>query len=157
MTSPAEQGNATISARGRSWRVGVFVAVVGPIVGSIGLLAGMVLANAWSSETGVAVGLHEVGAVLFFFIFFGFLLGGPQAVLAGLWLGWRVHRKKNFGYVEAVLTAILSCALYALVWLLLDRDLEGALGMASFVVFAIPTSLVVRWLLGRLGWIVIER
>lgn len=144
-----------LSPRQRAWRVGVFIVLVGPLIGALVMIAVMAGANGWGMATGSpATALLELAQAAAMFAIFGYLLGGLPALLSAIWLGRRSARRGGFGYGEAIATAIVATILGNVLFATMLGEFRNPFTSGvSFVPVGVASALVVRWMLGRLGWI----
>lgn len=133
----------------RAVRAGAFVALAGPPVGSLLVVAPMTVRIVLAGEPSADPWWREFAAFVLLSGVFSYILGGLHALLCGLWLGRLVYLRGSFSNAEAVVTAIGASLLASLAFALL-----GAVGTIPLqVVAALFAALVCRWLLLRLGWI----
>ena len=110
----------------RGFLVFTFILVVAPPVGALLLAAPLTFI---ASEKGVAdftgdAWLHEIQsylAVTWIMMMLSHLFGGVQAFLSGLWLGVRTAYRGTFGYIEALITGLVT----SLIWGLRFGDVRG--------------------------------
>ncbi len=164
-----EAGRST--RRWRAWRVGLFVTLAAPLIASI-LVYALLLINGLVTEsppTTILVPSQTYDlpqtpnvfvtlfAILTMLVAFGYVFGIVPAALSGAWLGVRTLRSGGFSYGEAILTAASVTLVYGFAIAVRRPELDDILGslFASMLlmVLTVPSALIVRWLLGRLGWL----
>lgn len=167
-----EQSQASESARSdppqwkRPLAAFAVVAIGGPIAGTVvvytallpSIISASLEAAAYLSPVQfVSELIGNIVAVFLFALTFSFILAGVQAVLAGLWVGYRTWRKVQVGYLEALGTAAVIAVLTFPFLALLSGpsapwDWQGSLALCLILGLpALPAALFCRWLLGRLG------
>lgn len=140
------------------WRgliAGLFIALVGPLIGTLLFMAipAVRLAMSATSAAFSLSTLADVGSVLLFVLLYGYVFGGVPALLSGITLGWLTARAGTFGYGASALTGALSGIAGGLSLALLIKSQDGlSPGMAVFLFpFALISALMCRWLMGKIG------
>lgn len=136
----------------RGLAVALFVALIGPLVGTLAFLgiplARMLVAAAGNGLPGLEAG--SLATMALFLLIYGYVFGGVPAIVAGAALGWLTARRGNFGYGHALLIGALGGAVGGLVLGALVVSQQGVVpGMAVFLTpFAAAAAVICRWLMG---------
>ena len=168
MTSPAVQADAMSPVRRRwplrGFLVAVFIFAVAPPLGALLLAVAMVIWLGFAPTSGQELQaadifreLQSYASVMVLMVMFSHLFGGWQAALAAVWLGMRTFWRGTFGYVEALLVALLASFLWTLRFGSLDALMawptagagEASAGGSHLTLMAVSVAaaLVCRWLL----------
>lgn len=146
----------------RGFLTATFIFVVGPPLGAILLVVPLFFMSgqhtvADFSPESVQNELWSYLSVSILMVMFSHFLGGVQAGLSAIWLGFRVFFRGTFGYSEAALVALVASLIWGLrvgnLGALLDFPavLSGDLGGEGFplvlIVVSIVSALICRWLL----------
>lgn len=153
MSDHAEVGRC-LAPRLRAWRVGIFIALIAPLVGAMLVLMVMVVANGWGGgDGGQPPAIVELLQAAAMFAVFGYIFGLLPALLSALWLGRRTALHGGFGYVEAIATAAAATVVgHALLGILLGESSGLVAGAVAFAPIGVASGIVCRVLLGALGW-----
>lgn len=153
--SEASKADRKLSPRQRAWRVGLFIVVAGPLIGTLLTFVVMLIANGWGREgAGKPFALVELLQVAAMLALFGFIFGGLPALLSAAWLARRTFLRGGFGYLEAIATAVVATILGNVLFATMLGEFRNPFTSGvSFVPVGVASALVVRWMLGRLGWI----
>jgi hypothetical protein len=146
----------------RGFLTATFIIVAGPPIGAILLvvplffMAGQHTVADFSPES-VQNELWSYLSVSILMVTFSHFLGGVQAGLSAIWLGFRVFFRGTFGYGEAALVALVVSLIWAMrvsnPGALLDfrAVLSGDFGGEGFpltlIAVSIVSALICRWLL----------
>jgi len=145
-----------------------FVTILGPIIGSIPVYATFLIGALQSHGGEPAVGpemtketISTVLQIMLFVTLFSYMFGGVQALLVGLWTGFRTWASGTMGYVETAFAAVLVSALVTVLFLAHEQSSGqnvggntgfSSVGLAIYLgVHALFAALVCRWLMERLG------
>lgn len=138
-------------------------ALLGPIVGSLPfLLIFMVALAVDAGEPASLIGFIQTTlGIALVTTLYGFILGGVQALLSGLWIGVRTWRNGWVSYKETALTALaVSLAAAVVLAYALESSAppqsppihDDTLGLSALLaVLSLVSALVCRWLMARMG------
>lgn len=153
-----------------NWRrgigAGLFAAFLGPIVGTVVFVSGAALIGVFSPDPNVPLS-ERVWVFLaspYFALMmspFSFVLAGPAAVLAGVFVAGWVGAGKRLGYLHAAIFAALSVAIAMPAMHIVvkpataGQDVVTRIGqvipaVGLFAAVAVVSALVLRWMAGRL-------
>lgn len=146
-------------------RVGIFIALVGPVIGALTFLAGLFAVEAmemFASGTGGDLATR-VGNLSLAVLLIGFLTGAIPASLAGIAAGVITARSGGFSASFAMWLALASALVLPVLSALASLGQPGtgdAAHYGSLSIFyglvagvSLIAALVCRWLLLKLGWI----
>lgn len=141
--------------------------IVGPAVGGVlafSLIVPVMLLglNPATAETNEGTGgLAAALGMLPFFVAFAYMLGGPQALLAGIWAAFATWRSGSFSGRAAVIAAVVATILWAAMLYLLSEPfglretpeklrnmMQTAIALSPI---GIASALFCRWACGALG------
>lgn len=147
-------------------RVGFFIALVGPLIGAIVFLAGLVAFSGGSVfESGTGGGVVErVFQYSYSVLVFGLIFGIVPAALSGLVVGIITARRGGFSIPMAIGVSLAGALALPLVSFFASRGEPGASDPGFFgslsilygiiALIGVVAALICRWVLVRLGWIV---
>ncbi|NOT70263.1 MAG: hypothetical protein HOP09_02960 [Hyphomicrobium sp.] len=147
--------NARLPFKGRGLKVALFIALIGPLTGTLVFMAipAVRLAMSATSAAFSLSTLADMGGVLLFVLLYGYVFGGVPALLSALLLGWLTARDGTFGYGASALAGAAGAIVGGAGLAVLIKS-EDALtpGMAVFLLpFALLSALICRWLIGKTG------
>lgn len=139
----------------RALIVAVFVALTGPLIGVLTLLAftlARTIANIDYDDTSLPSLVDMVQVVLFFSLF-AYVFAGSSSIVAGVLLGVRTYTHGTFGYPFALGVAVVSTVVgTALLELVVGQPSQTFIGTAIFFTpFSIVSAVVGRWLMAKIG------
>ncbi|MGE0856208.1 MAG: hypothetical protein AB7L18_09000, partial [Hyphomicrobiaceae bacterium] len=136
---------------GNAIRVGLFIALLGPPIGSL-LVSGAFAVPLVGQALGGTLRqplLSEIASLGALAGIFSYLFGGLHAVLVSLWLGRQTYLRGGFRRSEALMAALAVSMLAGLLFMVAGRR--------GIVLLQLPAALwaafATHWLLVRLGWI----
>lgn len=155
MTDPGSSSTGDGRHRGqfgRAWRVGAFILLLGPPIGSLPISSVWIARDIVAGSTGGGFeALTDTALLILLGGFFSYFMGGVPALVAALWLARKTYRDGGFSYVQAALTALVSAAVVLLPEMgSLSAESLRFYAMVSFL--SLFSALVCRFALGRLGW-----
>lgn len=139
----------------RAILVALFVALTGPLLGVLTLLA-FVLAHTIAGMNYEDIAMPNAGdvtQVVLFFSMFAYVFAGFSAVAAGVLLGWRTYTHGTFGYLFAMaIAAIATLVGTASLDMMVGQPERSFFGMAIFFTpFSIVAAVIGRWLMAIIG------
>jgi hypothetical protein len=163
VVTPASGVNATTQRfpmRGLAVLAGCVV--LGPLMGGLALvlayLAAIVYSYALYGPSTLPPDVVEtVAGLAGMVLMFSYIFGGAQALMSGLWLGFRAWKEGNVSAREAVLTGVAVSMIFYLCLTLWEMqgglaDVRANAGMGLFLgILSVVAALAVRWVLIKLG------
>ena len=147
-------------------RVGLFVALAGPLIGALLFLAGLAAVNGLGllgqggGQDGV---MHRAGELSYAILLFGFVFGSVPAVLSGIAAAVMTAWRGGFSSRAAVVISLASALPLPLISLYISAGQRQAEtptyigGLSLFyglvAIISVISALICRWLLAWLGWI----
>ncbi|MBR2536763.1 MAG: hypothetical protein IKE66_11900 [Hyphomicrobium sp.] len=135
--------------------VALFVALTGPLIGVLTLLA-FVLARTIARMNYEDIAMPNAGdlaQVVLFFSMFAYVFAGFAALVAGVLLGWRTYTHGTFGYLFAMAIAALATFVgTASLDMMVGQPERSFFGMAIFFTpFSLVAAAIGRWLMVAIG------
>lgn len=146
-------------------RVGVFITLVGPLIGAVVFLIGLGSLNGFGFSEG-SDGSSALGNALqlgYSVLVFGVIFGAMPALLSGIIVGVITARRGGFSNLTAIGVALAGALALPVISFFASRGEPGTEDAAFFgslsifygliAVISVIAALACRWLLMRLGWI----
>ncbi|MCB1521532.1 MAG: hypothetical protein KDJ37_13280 [Hyphomicrobiaceae bacterium] len=135
----------------RGVRAGLFIALLGPPIGGLVMVAVMTVAQ-FGSEAGASSTQPfwlDLLQITYFIAIFSYLFGAIHSILSGIWLGRKVARDGTFSFREAIMTTLVVSVIAGLPYV----AKSGVIIVLLQTVSALWAAIACRWLLQRFGWI----